>query len=181
MSSLLPGKDDVHPHAPTEPAQEVELWWGGYAGRTMVPAFVLCALLTAAVLLLADIVWHEGIPHDIISRLALYLIVLVWAVALARWAYRATTLAYRLTTRRLLREQGFSHPAPPAIELANIRAVHVEQRWWERWVGVGRVVIELADGSAEVLPGVLNPGHLAGILRQQAEACRQGHAVSPTR
>jgi hypothetical protein len=181
MSSLLPGKDDVRTETPPDPAQEVELWWGGYAGRTMVPTFALCALVTAAVLLLAEIVWHDGIPHEVISRLALYLIVLVWTAALGRWAYLATTLAYRLTTRRLLREQGFSHPAPPAIDLVNIRAVHVEQRLWERWVGVGRVVIEVGDGPVEVLPGVLNPEHLAAMLLQQAAACRQGCVVSPTR
>lgn len=156
-----------------DPAQEVELWWGGYAGRTMVPAFLLCALTSAAVLLIAQLVWREeSVPASLVWHLALYVIVLVWAVGLTRWAYRTVTLAYRLTNRRLLREQGFSHPAPPPIELVSIREVRVEQRAWERWVGVGRVLVESADGSTAILPGVLDPQRLAAALLRQAEECR---------
>lgn len=179
MSAFPPAESDAGLEA-IDPAQEVELWWGGYAGRTMAPTFLLCALLSVAVLLVADLVWREeNVPPSLLGRLAMYLIVLVWAVALTRWAYFTTTLAYRLTTRRLLREQGFTHPAPPPIELVNINAVRVEQRAWERWVGVGRVLVECTNGSIEVLPGVHHPQHLAAALLRQVSLCREMGSKEP--
>src|SRR5713226_9961117 len=41
-------------------AAEVDLWWGSYASRTMLPSFVLCVFLTGAI---ADLAWLLGAWH----------------------------------------------------------------------------------------------------------------------
>jgi hypothetical protein len=184
MSLPIPvAGDETGPEASglIDPAQEVELWWGGYAGRTMLPAFLLCALLSAAVVVGAELLWQEeSVPAALIFRLAMYLIVLVWAAALARWAYFTTTLAYRLTTRRLLRERGFAHPALPAIELARVRDVRVEQRAWERWVGVGRLLVEVEGGAIEVFHGLHQPARVAEVVWHQVRDCQGAGRQPPT-
>jgi hypothetical protein len=172
---MTPVGNDAGPEAPgpPDPEQEVELWWGGYAGRTMLPAFVLCALVSAATLLSAEMLWREeSVPAAVVFHLAMYLIVVVWTVALVRWAYLTATLAYRLTTQRLLRERGFSHPALPAIELRRIRNGRVEQRAWERCVGVGRVVVEVEVGAVEVFGGVHQPERVAEAVRHEVRRCQ---------
>lgn len=176
MSLSIPSAgDDASSEAAglIDPAQEIELWWGGYAGRTMLPAFVGCALLSAAVVLLAQLLWREeNVPGALSFRLAMYFIVLVWAVVLTRWAYLTASVAYRLTNRRLLRERGFSHPALAPIELAHVRAVRVEQRGWERWGRVGQVLVETLDGAVHVLVGVHDPQHVAEAIGHQVRRCQ---------
>src|SRR5436309_1123391 len=41
----------------SEEQQEIDLWWGAYAGRTMTPSFIICALLTGLLILLVWVFW----------------------------------------------------------------------------------------------------------------------------
>jgi uncharacterized membrane protein YdbT with pleckstrin-like domain len=158
-------------------AQEVEVWWGGYAGRTMLPAFALCFLLTAVVVLVASLVWQEEHLSDaVISHFALYLIVALWAVVLVRWAYVTVTISYRLTTRHLLVEYGLAHPGLPPLPLETIAKVKVEQNAWERLVGVGRLRIETTNGRTECLPGVHAPAVVADEILRRVQKARGGSA-----
>src|SRR5262249_12897306 len=80
--------------------EEVDLWWGAYAGRKMLPEFVLCGIITA---LLFAMAWYFRTWHGNVVR---YLVQLamgaVWLSELAKWAYRLVACGYRLTTRRVL-------------------------------------------------------------------------------
>jgi uncharacterized membrane protein YdbT with pleckstrin-like domain len=164
--------------APVEPGQEMDVWWGGYAARTMLPAFSLCALLSASVVILTEMIWREdAVSPALLGHLALYLVVVIWAVALSRWAYLTVSVAYRVTTHRFYYERGFGHPARAAIELAHVTAVRVEQKFWERWVGVGRLRVETEDGRVTTLVGVRAPELVAvEVLRfvGQVRAQRKG-------
>jgi hypothetical protein len=177
MPLLLPpdGPEAAAPAlSPASTLQEVEVCWVGYAGRTMLPAFSLAGLATAIVLLLAELASrYESVPTVVVSHLAMYVIVAVWAGVLGRWAYLTATVAYRLTTRQLFLEHGFAHPARPPIALCEVRAVRVEQRRWERWVGVGRVIVEAANRPHKVLRGVLAPERLAAEIRIQSAALQR--------
>src|SRR5207248_260461 len=53
-------------------AEEVEVWWGAYAGRTLLPGFVLCGLVTVG-LMGALYVW--GDPQHPNPRYVTYLLV----------------------------------------------------------------------------------------------------------
>jgi len=90
-----------------EPEGEVELWWGGYSGWTMLPGFAVCAFLTAGMI---SVAWYlyseENVPGDRARHVVYGLAFVVWCVQLLILAHRTATLNYRLTTRRLFRFRG---------------------------------------------------------------------------
>ena len=47
MTALL--ADPAAVDAPSGPAEEVDVWWGSYAGRAMAPSFAVCICLTALI------------------------------------------------------------------------------------------------------------------------------------
>jgi hypothetical protein len=161
-------------HSKDNEAQEIDVWWGGYAGRTMVPSFVLCGVLTAGIVIIA---WSLGGWHG--SSLTRYSAQLsigaIWVVQIARWVYRIVTINYRLTSHRLYCERGFHHPGSPGIELASISDVVVEQSALERFLRVGRIRIVAENNPALplVLEGVWDPEHVAKEVRKRLPTVTQ--------
>src|SRR5262245_4561765 len=96
--------------------QEVDLWWGSYAGRTMLPSFVVCLVLTGLIILLAWVYVKRGQ----LKLTILCLGGLLWLVQLLRFAYRYFGFNYRLTSKRLFRSQSRQ---PLQIPLADIAEV----------------------------------------------------------
>jgi membrane protein YdbS with pleckstrin-like domain len=182
--------DAASPDSPTSPEakavpcpaevdklqEEVDVWWGAYAGRTMLLAFVLSGLLTIAITAVA---WLLGAGHgnSAVRYSAQGIVGALWLALLGCWTYRVLAWNYRLTSRHLFVERGFGHPGRPGIPLTRITEVRVEQTPWERIVRVGRLVI-LVRESAEsplVLSGVREPGHMAAMIRKQIKlAEREG-------
>src|SRR5947209_19490864 len=69
-------------------ADEIDIWWGSYAGRTMLPGFLFCLLLTI-ILLALD--WYLEIRNrrsDLISSAVLGLAGALWIFQGSRWFYR---------------------------------------------------------------------------------------------
>src|SRR5262249_31715384 len=130
----------------SEANQECDVWWGAYAGRAMLPSFLLCILLT---LLLTGVAVFlgvsEGQPSMPLRYAAYTLTGAIWCFQLFRWGYRTTVWTYRLTTQRLFREWTFWRAPNEAIELRHITHVAVERTAWDRWTGVGRLRIVSAD------------------------------------
>ena len=153
---------------PPEETQEVDLWLGGYSGRTMLPSFLGCGLVTG---LLGWVAWLEG---QWTSRLLRGVIYGMWVIQLLRWGYRSVSVTYRLTTHRLLRDRGFSHPADGEIELRQVAAVHVEKNLLERLVGVGRIVVRPEGNNSPplVLAGVYHPEQSAALILAAVERVR---------
>jgi hypothetical protein len=152
--------------------QEVDLWWGGYDGRAMLPSFLVCGLLTLAIFGLGWLVWYQfadkGLrPHWI--REGVYgLLVVVWFVQLGRWTSRVATTNYRLSSRRLFYLTGMT-AHPMATLLSDIGDVTVEQNRWEHWLDLGCVRIRLTNGKDAVfLRGLHNPVSVAESIRQAA-------------
>jgi membrane protein YdbS with pleckstrin-like domain len=150
--------------------QEVDVWWGSYAGRTMAPDFVVCGLLTAATLGLAWYfrTWHGG---NVVRTVALALTALLWLVQVGSATYRVVAVNYRLTTQRLFYDYGFFWPIRHEVDLAKIAQVLVERGPLERLMGVGRIRV-LLEGSAMppiVFEGVRNPEHVAAEIRRKVE------------
>ena len=150
--------------------QEVDLWWGSYAGRTMLPSFLVCLALTGLIILLAWIFVGRGQLKLTILGLG----GLLWLVQLLRFAYRYFGFNYRLTSKRLFRSQSRQ---PLQIPLADIAEVHVERNGFEKLVGVGRVVITFPDRTrpALVLAGVTKPNLVADQIRTACELAKQKH------
>jgi membrane protein YdbS with pleckstrin-like domain len=154
--------------------EETDIWWGSYAGRAMLPGFLLCLFLTI-ILLALD--WYLGSRQrrsDLMSSAVLALAAALWLFQGTRWVYRMIAVNYRLTNRRLLYTRGFKLPDSWAIELAGITEVTVVSGPLERLLGVGRIRIQVQDRSSAplVLDGILAPQRVARTIRRRARQAR---------
>src|SRR5438105_3609664 len=69
--------------------EELDVWWGSYAGRAMVPGFVACGLLTLVIAAGAWYWWDVYQAHPRVARYSAYTLgTLVWGIQLLRWGYR---------------------------------------------------------------------------------------------
>lgn len=152
--------------------EEVDIWWGAYSIRTMVPTFILCGILTAGIILLAVLLWEEAHPQ-VIWHATMGLVIAVWIYALARCAYRMAALNYRLTTHHLFRDRGFRQPDDGVVLLARVRQVVVERNAWEQLLGIGKVRILADHEEPLVLEGVRHPEVIAEEIRLRVEHARK--------
>ena len=137
--------------------QEVDIWWGAYAGRTMWPSFVVCALLTLAIGVAAFGWWQLNPKHPHLVRYTGYWLAgMIWSAQLLRWGYRTLSINYRLTSRRLFRDRGFHNPAAGRVDLSNVAAVEVERGgYFER--------LARRPGACAVQPRNASPGSGRGL------------------
>jgi len=149
-------------------SDEVDLWWGAYAGRTMLPSFILCFLLTTFI---AADSWFMGIWQGFhpMRYIVQALVGILWLIQGARCVYRAVWTEYRLTTRRIYRSDGIFRRVSRAVDLASVSGVEVEGGPLERLVGVGRIQIFLPKSAQPSLnlEGVRNPEQIAEQIRKQ--------------
>ena len=139
---------------PPGPA-EVELWWGGYAGRTMWPSFALAGLLALAIIIAAWYGWAVLAFDRLIMRYGAYALIGCLAVVqFGRWGRRIVMWNYRVTTRNLYIERSFINKRRPAHSLARVRDVAVAQEATNRIVNVGLVRLLEDEGTVINLPGV---------------------------
>ena len=158
--------------------QEVDVWLGGYAGRTQLPSTLVLLVLTGVFL---GLVWShlDEVDPDYRSAVnlgAFVLAGLVWLVQALRWGYRKVLLGIRLTTRRLFYGRGGLFPTGQVVSLLDVTGVEVRQRFLERLLGVGRVIIFRTGGKPVVLAGVAHPSHLAATISLQVNIAKELHA-----
>jgi hypothetical protein len=163
-------KDAAPPHE-----EERDIWWGSYAGRTMLPSFVLSGLLTLLICLTAWYIWQRYDTDPLTARYVAYALVgPLWLFQLGRWSHRLFLVDYRLTTRRVFLERCFSYAPFVAVELRHVAKVLVQRTGVERWLGVAR--ISLLGGTdvtpLVVLAGVWQPERVANEIRFLAEKAR---------
>lgn len=185
MTTIRPDKREAgtpdNPAPPAEPDQEVDIWWGAYSTRTMLPTFLLSILLSVNIGLLTGWLWDEELAHpQLMWHLAVLLIALVWVFPLLLCGYRAVTYTYRLTTHRLFRDRGLHCPADGEVPLDRVRRVGVGFTSLERLVGVGQVWVEYDGGTAPlVLNGVYDPQPVADLIQAQAAKARGRQPPGP--
>jgi hypothetical protein len=163
-------------------AAEVELWWGGYAGRTMWPSFLLAGVLALAVVLAAWYGWAVRGLDRLTMRYGAYAIIgCVALVQFGRWGLRIVMWNYRVTTRNLYIERSFVNSRRPAHMLARVRDVAVFQDATNRMVNVGLVRLFVDDGTTIDLPGVHEPAKVASLIKNAADRARPGSASAVPR
>lgn len=168
--------------ATTPEQEEIEIWWGGYSPRAMLPAVLYSLLGTVAIILTAwDVSERHWLPVRLPRYVAEALILLLWVVQLVRWLYRVTARNYRLTTRRLFLLAQFRMPCV-GIPLEAIREVRVTRTSFDRFLRLGRLHLRLNDrDKAVVIDGVEQPDRLAELLRQQIGRARAEVGEKATR
>jgi hypothetical protein len=144
--------------------EEVDVWWGSYAGRAMMPSFAVCVLLTAASFLAAR---HLAPDRGLLQLTFTGFASVVWLVQLVRWSHRFFTCNYRLTTRCLYIDQGFKPLVAQRFALQTIRTVEVRYNKLENLLGVGKVWVYFDDytRSPAVLAGLAQAHRAAEIIR----------------
>jgi membrane protein YdbS with pleckstrin-like domain len=158
--------------------EEVEVWWGSYAARTMLPSFLACLVLTV----LIDLGCWLLLPKFLSRWSVVILTGLVWLVQTLRCLYRVLGYNYRLTTRRLYVEHGVVAPITAAADLERIKAVKVGAGFLHRGLGVGRVAVYLDDDVQLplLLDGVRHPWRVCEMIsRQAAQAKKLVRTSSP--
>jgi hypothetical protein len=159
-----------------EETQEVDVWWGSYAGRTMLPSFVLCGLLTAGIAAAASYAWLDYHLPPLAVRYSAYgLTGIIWLVQLVRWGLRVLVLSYRLTNRRLFLARSFTGAPFLQVDLGRVAGVEVFRTAMQRRLGVGRLEIygETAGVPLLVLEGVADPERMAEEIRVLAQKARE--------
>ncbi len=155
------------PSAP--PAEEVELWWGAFSGRTLLPSFLVCLLLTG---LIGWAGWYF-VPREWTRTVVVGASGLVWLVQIARWIGGTLRANYRLTTHRLWVVRGVRLMKSTAIELTQVRDVTVTHTWLEQRLDVGRIVLAIeTSGLLVVLRGIRQPHKAAEVIRAAVRAAR---------
>jgi membrane protein YdbS with pleckstrin-like domain len=154
--------------------EETDIWWGSYAGRTMLPGFLLCLVLTILLLALDWYLETRNRRSDLISSAVLSLAGALWLFEGTRWIYRMIAVNYRLTNRRLLYTRGFKVPESWSVELARITEVSVVRGPVERLLGVGRISIHAEDSNSSplILEAVLAPQRVARLIRRRVHQAR---------
>ncbi len=151
-----------------DPAQP-ELAWRNYSGWAMLPSFVGCGFLSAALLMSRWFFDEARGIEDKIGSWALFAATWsIWLVQLFRWLYRGSCYVYRLTPTAIYIDRGFLYNPQPPLLLANV----LEAKWGAnilgRFFGVGWVVVFLQDGGVYTLTGVLRPAALAEEIQAAA-------------
>jgi len=149
---------------------ETDVAWRGYAGWAMIPGFVVCAVVTLALLGLDW--WLDPDDTRFSNWLLGPLLLGVWLVQGLRWLYRTVTYTYRVTNRHLYIDFGSMNLPVPRVAWAAVRGVRVDRGVIERRLGVGSVCVDLTDGRVVEMPGVWQPNEFANFLRTMAKVTK---------
>jgi hypothetical protein len=154
---------------PANQLQELDVWYGGYAGRDMLAGFIICCVWTVLVTLyIAPLVDRLLAPN---ARLEFWadigLVGSVWLFQLFRWAYRKLAYQMRITTRHFILQRGFLYHWE-IRPLAQFSGVEVRQHLVERLLGIGRIQLAAtAPATSLAVRGVARPEEVAKRIRQR--------------
>lgn len=155
-----------------DPCGETDVWWGSYAGRTILPGALLGLTLTA---LLAWLVW-KTVPRELVKLTFVALAGSVWLAILVRWGYRYFGYTCRLTTHRLFVSRGFLYGRNGReVDLAVVAHVRVKRSGWEQLLGTGRLFL-VPDEATEppaLLEGIKEPLLVAELIRETSKKARE--------
>jgi len=121
--------------------EEQEIWEGGYSPKAMIGAWILSGLVT----LVLVIVWAMWVRNKTAWTLLLLGLAGLWCFQLAKLTYRRLNIRYRLTSQRLIHQTGILKRVTDRIETIDMDDITYEQKFIERFVGVGTIIISSTD------------------------------------
>jgi membrane protein YdbS with pleckstrin-like domain len=161
---------------PKDTAEEV-LWEGSYSPKAMLGTFVLCGILSVALLIGALLLPEVAL----VGALMLAAIPVLWIAAGIQLLVRKLSISYKLTNHRFFHRQGLLSRVTDRIELIEIHDVTWRQGLIERAIGVGTITIASADRTHPKLPlaGIDNVEAVADTIdkARRAEQIRRGRRI----
>jgi membrane protein YdbS with pleckstrin-like domain len=124
----------------SEDEEEQEIWEGGYSPKAMIGAWLLSGLVTLVLLVVGFTVWRKWVWIAVALLLAA-----LWLFQVIKLTYRRLNIRYRLTNQRLVHETGILKRVTDRIETIDMDDITYEQKFIERFVGVGTVIISSTD------------------------------------
>ncbi len=168
--------------AASVPEVEVELekpvWRGTPSIKSMSGRLIVAGLTFLIIIFLAAYFSHK--LTDDSSKKTLWIVACALLLGLAAYnLYKVvklkTTIRYRLTTERILIEQGLLGKLWNEIELARVKDVTVHQKVLDRMFGVGTVRVLSSDASEPILEmtGIANALEVKELVREHVLRMRQ--------
>jgi hypothetical protein len=164
--------NSIAPEATARKPDEIDVWWGSYAGRAMAPSFAVCLVLTALIYFGAR--WW--VPERGWLQLTFSgMTSIVWLVQLLRWAHRFFTWNYRLTTRFLYVDSGLKPLIAQRFPVRSIERVEVHSHGLQKWLRISDLWVWL-DAPARlpvVLQAIASPRPVAEMIREVVRKARE--------
>ena len=139
----------------------------------MIGAWALSGLITVLLVVLAFWIWRSWFTWA-----AVVVVALLWIWQLCVMKYRQWNVRYRLTTQRFIHETGILRRVTDRIETIDMDDITFEQRFLERFVGVGTIGITSSDRTHPelLLLGIDNVKEVAGKIDdiRRSERRRRG-------
>jgi hypothetical protein len=165
-----------------EAEQEADVWYGGYAGRTMLPSLAICLGLTALMLWGVWNFWERWPSRwrGLVILAAAGVLGAIWIFQIIRWGYRKMATGTRLTSRRLFLDRGFLYPNRDTLPLDQIARVEVRRSIFGYCLRFGRIHIfsETKHDAVLVMHGVSRPFEVAERIRKQVARAREGQVLA---
>jgi uncharacterized membrane protein YdbT with pleckstrin-like domain len=142
---------DLHPH-----------WW-----------YLTPPVVSVVVVLIATIVTLAAKVPSVVSYLAAALLVVTVIWLLSRYAKWVSTRLV-LTNHRLIHRTGIVSKSGREIPLDHINDISYRQKFFERLIGAGDVLIESAGrDSQEVFEDLPHPGRIQNEIYRQIDAAKE--------
>lgn len=156
-------RDSVQSRQGDDDESEDFLWEGRYSSRAMFGNWIMAAALTIA-LLVGVIMWD--VSKGWLWMTWLGITVIVWGGLWMLLLYKQWGYKYRLTTQRFIHETGILKRVTDRVEVIDIDDVSFEQKFIERFVGVGSIKITSSDRSHPELwlHGIEKVKEIAGTI-----------------
>jgi membrane protein YdbS with pleckstrin-like domain len=152
IASKQAGLEDYDP--------EEQLWSGGYSPKAMIGTWVVLGVLSVVLLALPAFISGMTIVH------ALGAIVVMWVIAVIRYASRRLGVHYQLTTQRFIHQTGILTRQTDRIEVIDIDDVSFTQGPVQRAFGVGTIRLTGSDRTHPTLAmqGIASVKEVAGLI-----------------
>jgi membrane protein YdbS with pleckstrin-like domain len=143
-----------------EAEPEQTLWEGGYSPKAMFGTWLVVAVTSVALLVVAFLYQMPTIP------IALGIIVALWVLVACIYAYRRLGYHYELTSQRFIHQVGVLSRQTDRIEVIDIDDVSFFQGPIQRMLGIGTIDITGSDRSHPHLfmRGIADVKSVAGLI-----------------
>jgi membrane protein YdbS with pleckstrin-like domain len=159
---------------------EDTVWEARYSMRNFIGRITARTLLSLVWAGLAVYTWGLGHSDVRVATIVIGVgLVLLWATLAYRIVLARFGHAYRLTNRRLFVSTGLLNRRRDQLELLRVEDVYTRQSLFERWLGLGTVVVVSSEKSLPSLamPGVKDPKRVMDLVWHHARSERDQRSV----
>lgn len=161
---------------------EESLWSGGYSSKAMIGAWILCLVLSIALIfgmVILPGILGEKVEKNIVWSVGTGVAITFWGIAASIYAYRRLGVFYELTTQRLIHKHGILVRTTDRIELIEIDDVAFTQGPVQRMLNVGCIKLTSSDRSHPQLNllGIDDVSRVSGLIDDARRKERRRRAL----